>query len=205
MTTTKKKIIATCITLTVTVLSFFYSTLAYFTDSAASRNDKIVSGQAAVELIDVTYAYGSGTAVPPGTAVRIMPGQQVSKTLTAKNTGSIPLYVRVQLSPDITLANNARGRETEIDLSLVSYDINLTDWVEHEGYYYYRKPLVGGGTEAVPLFTKVIFSEEMGNLYKDSTIYVNVRIEVVQANNNAANPIDAYGWSELPAKGGGAA
>ena len=203
MTTTKKKIIATCITLTVTVLSFFYSTLAYFTDSAASRNDMIATGQAAVELIDVTYAYGSGTLVPPGTAIRIMPGQQVSKTLTAKNTGSIPLYVRVHLSPDITLANNARGREAEIDLSLVSYDINLTDWVEHDGYYYYRKPLVGG-TEAVPLFTKVIFSEEMGNLYKDSTIYVKTRIEVVQANNNADNPIDAYGWSELPVKGGDA-
>ena len=201
MTKTKKKIIATCITLTITVLSFFYSTLAYFTDSESSRYGTIATGQASVEVVDVTYPYGSNIAVPPGTAIRIMPGHEISKTLTTKNTGTLPLYVRVQLHSDITLAQHAQGAESQIDLSLVGYDINLVNWVEHDGYYYYRTPLLGG-TEAVPLFTKVIFSEQMGNMYKDSTINFDARIEVVQANNNADNAIDAYGWSELPARGG---
>lgn len=203
MTKTKAKIIAMCVTLALTVSSFFYSTLAYFTDSVSSSNGTLATGEASVDIIDVTYPYGSDTAVPPGTAIRIMPGHEISKTLTAKNSGSLPLYVRVQVRSDITLASNAQGRESEIDLSLVSYNINLTDWVEHNGYYYYRTALTGD-TEAVPLFTKVIFSTEMGNLYKDSTIRVHTRIEVVQAGSNADNPIDAYGWSELPLKGGAA-
>ena len=203
MTKTKVKIVAMCTALTITVLSFFYSTLAYFTDIESANHGMIATGQASVEIIDVTYPYGSNIAVPPGTAIRIMPGHEISKTLTARNTGSLPLYVRVQLHSDITLAQHARSAESQIDLSLVGYDINLVDWVEHDGYYYYRTPLIGG-TEAVPLFTKVIFSEQMGNLYKDSTIVFRARIEVVQANNNAANVIDAYGWSELPERGGDA-
>ena len=203
MTKTKAKIIVTCITMALTVSSFFYSTLAYFTDMVSSSNGSIATGVASVDLIDVTYPYGSDTAVPPGTAIRIMPGHEISKTLSARNSGDLPLYVRVQVRSDSTLASNARGRENEIDLSLVSYDINLTDWVEHDGYYYYRTALAHD-TEAVPLFTKVIFSTEMGNLYKDSTILVHTRIEVVQANSNAENPIEAYGWSVLPTKGGAA-
>ena len=202
MTKTKKKILVMCIALTVTVLSFFCGTLAYFTDFATAHQSKIATGITSVEIIDVTEPDESGTAVPPGTPIRIMPGYQVGKTVSTKNTGNLPLYIRVQLSPEITLAENARGRETEIDLSLVSYDINLADWMEHEGYYYYRTSLAGGA-EAVPLFTKVIFSEEMGNLYKDSTILLKVRVEVVQANSNADSAIDAYGWSEPAAEGGG--
>ena len=203
MTKTKKKLIITCVTLIVTILSFFYSTLAYFTDSASSRYDGITAGSASVQIVDVTYPYGSNTPVAPGTAMRIMPGYEVSKTLTAKNTGSLPLYIRVQLHAEITLAENARGREAEIDLSLVSYDINDTDWVLHEGYYYYRTKL-NGDAEANPLFTKVIFSEEMGNLYKDSTITITTRMEVVQANNNADHPWEAYGWTSLSTEGGDA-
>ena len=202
MTSTKKKIIITYITLAITILSFCYSTLAYFTDST-STGGNIASGSASVEVVDVTYPFGSNTAVPPGTALKIMPGYEVGKTVTAKNTGNLPLYIHVQLCPDITLGENARGRESEIDLSLVGYDINLTDWVEHDGFYYYRVPLVSG-EEAVPLVTKVIFSEEMGNLYKDSTILLKVRLEAVQANNNAENPVDAYGWGDqLVVEGGG--
>lgn len=201
MTSTKKKIIATYVTLAITILSFCCGTLAYFTDSTSSHGH-IATGSASVEVVDITYPYGSSIAVPPGTAIRIMPGYEIEKTMSVRNTGSLPLYIRIKLNSDITLAENARGNEADIDLSLVGYDINLTDWVEHDGYYYYRTHL-SGGKEAAPLFTKVIFSEEMGNIYKDSTITFDARVEVVQANNNADNPIYAYGWDEAPGQGGG--
>ena len=201
MTTTKKKIIVTCALMIVTVMSFFYSTLAFFTDSASANFGGIATGKASVEIVDITYPFGSSTAVPPNMAVRIMPGYEISKTVTARNAGGLPLYVRVQIASVITLAEHAQGREEEIDLSLVSFNINEEFWMEHEGYYYYRTSLAQG-TEAVPLCTKVIFSEEMGNLYKDSTIVVTTRMEIVQANNNGETPITAIGWREIPARGG---
>ena len=204
MTNTKKKILIMCAVMIVISASFVFSTLAYFTDTSSFKYSLMASGTAKVEVVDITYPYGSNVPVDPGTAVRILPGYEISKTISARNMGSLPLYIRVKLESDITLADAARGREGEIDLSLVSYDINEEYWVYYEGYYYYRTALTGG-TEATPLMTKVMFDKEMGNLYKDSTITFKLRMETVQANNNGAGVIDAVGWSELsPEEGGGA-
>ena len=202
MTNTKKKILIMCSVMIVMTVSFVFSTLAYFTDTSSFNYSMIASGTAKVELVDVTYPYGSSIPVDPSAAIRILPGYEISKTVSARNTGSLPLYVRVKLDSDITLAESAQGREDEIDLSLVSFDINNEYWVYHEGYYYYRSALTGG-TEATPLLTKVIFDKNMGNLYKDSTIKFTLRMETVQANNNGAGAINAYGWSELSLEEGG--
>ena len=198
----KKKILVTCCVMVLTVVSFVFGTIAYFTDTKVTRLGSISTGFSEVEIIDVTYPYGSNIPVQPDAAIKILPGYEISKTVTARNKGTLSLYVRVKLESSITLAENARGRENEIDTSLVSYDINNEYWVFHEGYYYYTIPLESG-TEATPLFTKVIFDEEMGNLYKDSTIRFNVRMETVQVNNNSTNVTEAYGWSTFDVQGGG--
>ena len=202
MSATKKKIIATCVVMIITVVTFIYSTFAYFTDSAANNYNTITAGSTSVQLVDVTYPYGSDDPVAPGTPIRIFPGYEVKKTVTARNSGKLPMYVRVKLTPEITLANTARGKEAEIDTSLVSYDIDEVNWTLHtDGYYYYNHARTTD-QEAPPLFTKVKFSESMGNLYKDSTITFTVRIQVVQANGNSDSAIEAYGWSEPLVQGG---
>ena len=186
----------------ITVLSFAYSTFAFFTDSTDSRYNALAAGTASVELVDVTYQPGGNVTVTPGEAIRILPGYEVKKTVGAKNTGSVPLYIRVKINLDITLAGNAIGREAEIDTSLVGYNINEEKWFLHtDGYYYYRTALVHD-KETEPLFTTVKFSEKMGNLYKDSTITFKLNMEAVQANNNGTSPIDANYWS-TPIKVGG--
>lgn len=196
MTNTKKKIVIMCVVMIVTVCTFAFSTLAFFTDSESSKNGTIATGKAAVEIIDITYPLGSNVAVEPGEAIKVMPGYEISKTVTARNVGTLPLYVRVKLDTEIVLAENARGRESEIDLSLVSCNINEEKWeLLDDGYYYYRSALTVG-SEATPLFTTVKFSEMMGNLYKDGTVNFKVRMEIVQANNNGANAKEAQGWSE---------
>ena len=61
-------------------------------------------------------------------------------------------------------------------------------------------PLRGGKTSD-ELFDEIKFSEEMGNIYKGSTIYVNIVFEVVQASNNGTNALEAVGW-KTDAEGG---
>ena len=202
MTATKKKIVATCVVMILTVLTFVGSTLAYFTDNGSSKSNTIATGAASVELMDVTYPFGSDVAVPPNTSIKIFPGYEVKKIVTARNTGDMPMYVRASLTPEITLANNAHGREAEIDTSLVSYNINEADWTLHtDGYYYYNTALAAD-QETVPLLTQVKFSESMGNLYKDSTIRFTVYIQVVQANGSGSSAIEAQGWSTPSVEGG---
>ena len=178
-----------------TVFSFVFSTLAYFTDTTEFKNNTMTTGSASVEIINLTYQHGSDTVVSPDAAIRIFPGYEVSKTVSARNTGDISLFIRVKIEVDITLAGAAVGRESEIDTSLVGYNIDEEHWMLHtDGYYYYRTTL-RRGMEAEPLFTTVKFSEKMGNLYKDSTIKFKVRMEVVSTNGNGTDPINALGWS----------
>ena len=157
MTATKKKIIAMCIVMILTAFSFVFSTLAYFTDTSDNHKNIMATGKASVDLLDTTYQYGSDVEISPDTAIRIMPGYEIRKTVSAKNTGDISIYVRVKINVDITLAGKAIGRESEIDTSLVGYNIDEEHWFLHtDGYYYYNTALLSGD-EAEPLFTRVKF------------------------------------------------
>lgn len=203
MTNTKKKILIMCAVMIVTAASFVFSTIAYFTDSSAFNFSLMGSGTTDVEIVDITYPYGSNIPVDPSAPIRVLPGYEISKIVSVRNTGTLPLYVRVKLESDITLAEAYSDRANEIDLALVKYDINKEYWTYYEGYYYYLLPLTAG-MEATPLMTKVIFDKSMGNMYKDSTITFKLRMETVQANNNGAGAIYATGWSTVsPEEGGG--
>ena len=200
MNANKRKVIITGIIMCVTAATFLCSTYAYFSDSLTSGGNTIYSGTTSAVIIDDTVL--NGESVPAGTPIRIMPGQTVSKSVTAKNTGTLPVYVRIRISSEITLSDSARGREAEIDTSLVSCDIDTLNWQYHEGYYYSKLPLTAGN-QSPDLFTTVKFSENMGNLYKDSSIIFNVRVEIVQASGNGSDVMSAVGWAEPSAEGGG--
>lgn len=196
----KKRLIITVAALAVTTGFFAYGTRAYFTDKVTSGKNVIsVVGVNDVQLVDLSYAQG-GLPLPPEQPVPIMPGQSVAKTVSVKNTGSSPIFVRVKFTPQIILSEKEAGRESEIDLSLVRFEIDETKWLYQDGYYHYYLPLEGG-EETGNLISAIVFSPEMGNMYKDSRILVTTRMEVVQANYNASFVLDATGWA-TPAQGG---
>ena len=200
MTNTKKKMIAMAIIMCITATSFLFSTLAYFTDSESSYGSMIYTGTASVEIIDKTILDG-GVEVPSGEAIAIMPGYVVSKTVAAENTGTLPVYVRISLTPEVILHESARGRENEINLELISCNIDEENWILKDGYYHYCLPLTSGNTTP-SLFSEVHFSNQMDNLYRESTIKFNIRIEIVQASGNGETVLDAQGWSTPNNEGG---
>ena len=201
MNATKRKVIIMGIIMCVTAATFLCSTFAYFSDSLTSGGSVIYTGTTSAVIIDNTVL--NGEQIPANTPIRIMPGQTVSKSVTAKNTGTLPVYVRIKLNSDITLSGNAVGRETEIDTSLISYDIDTEHWTYSNGYYYYNFPLTAG-KQSPDLFTQVKFSEKMDNLYKDGNILFTVRVEIVQASGNGSNAMSAVGWIEPTSEGGNA-
>lgn len=194
VTNTKRKLITALVAVAAIVVSFVCGTVAYFTDTVTSRENVIIStGSASVGLLDVTIPHGSVEPSLGGEAINILPGYTISKTVTAKNTGTYPLYVRVKLSYDITLDARYAHMQGSVDKSLVSLNINTENWVFRDGYYYYVRPLPHGET-APALMTAVSFSSEMGNMYKDSTINFDIAMQVVQSNNNGTNVFEAAGW-----------
>lgn len=191
----KHKLITSLVAMAVVVTSFVCGTVAYFTDTVSSCDNAIIisTGNASAELLDVTLPYDSSEPAP-GAAIDILPGYVISKTVTAKNTGAYPLYVRVKLSYDITLDERYADMQGNIDKSLISLNINTDSWLLRDGYYYYSRPLPYGETSPA-LMTAVSFSSEMGNMYKDSTVTFDIAMEVVQSNNNGKNVFEATGWT----------
>lgn len=201
MSKTKKKIVATAIAMAVMCVYFVYTTVAYFTDSVDAKASLMSTGTTSVELIDVTLPYGQDTPIMNGESVDILPGYSISKTVAAKNTGTLPVYVRVKLDYSIMLSGaSAPMADEDMDTSLITYDVDTVNWTYRDGYYYYNSPLVKDA-QTPDMMSAVNFSTKMGNMYKDSKITFDVTIDIVQANNNGSNVFEATGWP-APSEGG---
>lgn len=157
-----------------------YGTAAYFTAEDAAANT-ITAGNIEIDLLDST---------PPEDEVTVMPGTESAKIVKVENTGDHPAYIRVRLDKSIKLADGVEG---EADLSLIGLDINTENWTEKDGYYYYNSILEAGATTE-PLFTKVSFSKDMGDLYQNSKATIAAYASAVQSENNGETALEAAGW-----------
>ena len=193
--TAGKKIAYATTLMSVLVISFVVCTYAYFVASDSSEGNKISTGILQVTLYDITDP--TATRHPDdSTAILIFPGYSVSKQVYATNNGTGSVYVRAQISSTLTLDEAYAAHESEIDMSLITYELDLENWTEQGGYYYYNAP-VAAGDSTTSLFSAVNFSETMGNIYKDSTIKINVLLEAVQSENNGDSVFSAEGWTSL--------
>ena len=183
----KWKIVALCTVLACLAI-VASGTLAYFTASETAHN-VITSGGVDIQLIEQTRNE-DGSLGPWKNMEDVMPGAEISKIVTVKNTGASDAWVRVSVTKSITLARGVQGTP---DLSLVVLDINTKDWTEQGGFYYYNSALKPGETTK-PLFTTVTFAPEMGNEYQGSTAHIDVKADAVQVANNGDAVLEAAGW-----------
>lgn len=164
-----------------------YGTTAFFTREEIVHN-VITTGNVDIELQEWADT-GSGL-VPFEDVDGVLPGTEVSKIVQVKNTGGQAAWVRVRVDKTIHLAEGVEG---EVDLSLLSCDLDTENWAEVDGYYYYTAILRPNQTTP-PLFTKVKFSESMSNLYQNSTAVIDVTAQATQVANNGSGPLNAAGW-----------
>lgn len=191
---TKGKLIVTALLICFSVFAMLLSSYAYFTASTDSSENRIVAGTVGVDVVNLGSSAPGGSAGTELDPIKILPGYVEMREIYAKNTGDIALYVRARTETAITLSEGNSGRQSEVDNSLVIFDIDDTYWKYRDGYYYYALPLLAGEVTS-ELFSQILFSKDMGNLYKDSTIRVKIVFEMVQFNNNGSNVFDAAGWA----------
>ena len=173
----------------VTVMFYSASTFAFFSDDVASGSNKITVGNFDVEVLELTDA-GSGS-IPYEDGLRIVPALSVSKIVKAKNSGSLPMQVRMKIEISIDFVDEATLPPNW--RSLIQFDLNVDDesttavegtWVYRDGYYYYLLP-VESGKVTTPLFTSITFSPEMGNEFTNSEIKIKVICEASQVGVDA--------------------
>lgn len=186
-----KKKIAIGAVLVMCLSMLIYSTIAYFNTADTARN-VITAGDIKIELQETAIRDGEEILFEQSQErFNVMPGQDVSKIVRVKNTGSNPAYIRVEVQKAIALAADAQG---DVDLDLISLDFDSEKWIlGNDGFYYYDQPLAPGETTAA-LFRNVKFDTGMGNMYQGSTATIKVSAQATQVKNNGDNALDAKGW-----------
>ena len=184
-----KKKIAVCAFIAVCLSIIAYSTTAYFTYEDTATN-VITMGNIKIDLQEWSIPNDGGELIPFEDVIDVQPGMEISKIVQIKNIGGQDAWVRICVDKAISLANGVDG---EIDLSLISYDLNTEYWTEQNGYYYYNTILKSGETTK-PLFTKVKFSPDMSNLYQYSKAVIGVNAQATQVIHNGETVLEANGW-----------
>lgn len=178
----RKLLILSVLAICVAILAA--GSLAYFTSEGKAHN-VITSG--GVEIAVQEWA-DEGRTTPFEDLTGVMPDTTVTKIAEIKNTGASDAWVRVKVEKNIKL----QGEGTP-NTALVELKLNIADWTEKDGYYYYTKALKPGEVTA-PIFTAVTFNATMGNEYQNATATVDVSAQAVQTANNGATAMDAQGW-----------
>ena len=166
-----------------------YSTVAFFTYEDTATN-VITMGNLKIELQELAIPEGGGDPVPFVDVIDVLPGMGVSKIVQIKNVGVQPAWIRVSVEKSLQLADGLIG---EVDLSLITYDLNKQYWIEQDGYFYYKEILSPGETTE-PLFTKVMFATDMSNIYQHSKAVVRINAQATQVANNGGTVLEAAGW-----------
>lgn len=172
-----------------------YGTTAYFTYEDTATN-VITFGNIVIDLQEWAISPDTGEKVPyENPVLDVLPGREVSKIVQVANVGAEPAWIRISVDKSILLAEGVTG---DVDLTLVSYDLNTEYWTEQDGYFYYNTALAAGETTQ-PLFTKVIFASNMSNLYQYSKAVLEIDAQATQVANNGATVFEAAGWPADPA------
>ena len=99
----------TAIVLTfVTIAVFSAQTYAYFTDTGAGSMNQIYAGGLDIELVRIQEA--GEEQVSYTAPVKFMPATEIAKTVKVKNTGSLPVYIRIRVKKAISNTENEKAR-----------------------------------------------------------------------------------------------
>lgn len=168
-------------------------TFAYFTMGEISHN---VITSKAVKVDVLNQEEINGTLEDARNMIPIMPSSVVSKVVSARVTEATA-WVRMNYEISVYDANgNAMSASNEELKEIVLIEENDRDWIEKDGWWYYKSAL-DGGENSTPLFEQVEFSgPKMGNEYQNGTIEIHVTAQAVQKANNGSSIMDAAGWPE---------
>lgn len=148
------------------VLIIAGGTFAWFTASTAPIKNEFKAG---------TLKFKTYECFDKHAAENVNPGDCIGKSVYFQNTGTKRMYVRVKVTPNF-------------DETIANMPINV-GWVEHNGYYYYRFPVLPGWF-TTPLMNKVCFDGEgMGNEYQGQEMTLQIEPEAVQVTNGASTHV----------------
>ena len=172
-------LMATLITLMSQATLAYYSTVGKATNVVTSGNIQFIIH----EMTDQGKEF-------PKEGVYIVPGDVVSKKVTIESACAHPFYLRVKIVYGVDSAELTAE-------DCFKLNIDQTNWILHEGWYYY-KDIVQPGETTPEVFSHVeIVGDKVDNSYIGKTLTLTVNAQAVQSENNPlidGNIYTASGW-----------
>lgn len=126
------------------------------------------------------------------------PGIIKKKEVSVENTGSLPVFVRVQLTPAWgAMDGEVFYKDEELGIDNVIFNVNTEDWVKSGDWYYYKGVLEPESETPLLLYSVTLHSSLTNNDYQGKTLKIYVNAEAVQAAPIEA-ALEAWGLNELP-------
>lgn len=169
-------------------------TLAYFTSEDTAHN-VITSGGVNIELVEKMRGENGALVNFPKEGIKgVMPGTDVSKIVSVKNTGANEAWIRVRVEIAIKGSSGADLPSTiEGGGPVILYTAHESWILGEDGYYYYQSPVAAGESTEI-LFDTVTFASQMGNEYQNCVANIVISAQAVQTANNGETVSDAQGW-----------
>ena len=167
-------------------------TLAFFSARETAYN-VITTGELDMTLVETGE---DGQPFPEDGIHGVVPGMEIDKVVTVKNTGGVDFYARIAVSGTVTFEN---GKTEALDMKKIRLDIDEENWTKQGDFYYYNRALLAMGEDGMvdttePLFTTVTFGKDLGNKFQNATVEILVDAQAVQSKNNTDSPLTAAGW-----------
>lgn len=166
-----------------------------------------------------TKAYGSTITETFTPRDDWQPGQKVDKVFAVKNTGGSDLVVRVKmeeswarggtsfktLSSDMDRAKISTVRQDDEadglvanDDTVVDKEIDTTDWVFHDGYWYYKTLLTTGGTTSALLNSITLYKDaDMGKYIVTSYYHEGTAAPTFEPGDAGDTGTATGGWEKF--------
>lgn len=101
--------------------------------------------------------------------------------VNVKNTSNIPAYIRVKL---VTYRVNAQNQHIGGTATIPDFTPG-TNWVEHDGYYYYTLPVAASGTPAADLISSISLTGSYNDADGGKQV-IEVMAEAIQSSPTEA-------------------
>jgi predicted ribosomally synthesized peptide with SipW-like signal peptide len=186
--TIRRAIASSIAFIVISVIIFSAQTVAYFSAEKTSNQNVIQSGNLQIEMIELKEE--GGTQVMYTNPVSIMPATSVSKIVSVRNSGNLPVYVRISVKTFINKEENTLPDQWR---SYITCSFNTEHWTYSDGYYYYNFTLEPGCV-TLPLFDSVSFSPAMNNQFMNSEIKLEITTQATQANFGSSSALNSTSW-----------
>lgn len=185
-----KKCIMIFILLIFIIIFSIFSTVAFITMRIDAKNI-ITFGNLKMELIETTLNQdNTETIVENNDIIDITNITDLSRIIKIKNIGKHDFFTRVSLNLIGIDKDNIEFNATEY----INLDINPTDWVYKDGWYYYKK-IVKNNEITSELLTNIRFDvNSITSHYPNGKFKLDINAEAVQAENNSKDVLEVMGW-----------